>query len=158
MEQISKIFTGEYANWQDVGGPDMPIVVLSRESSSGTYVFFREHVMSDQDYSPDARLLAATSAIVQQVGADLGTIGYVGLGYAENAGEKIKALGVIGENGQPAVEPTSEAVKSGEYTIARPLYFYQPSGSPVLVSDFLEFCLSEAGQEIVAEEGYVKVS
>jgi phosphate transport system substrate-binding protein len=158
LEQIRLIYTGEITNWKDVGGPDQKIVVLSRESSSGTYVFFQEHVLQKQDYTPRARLMPATSAIVQTTGEDAGAIGYVGLGYAAEAGDRIKTLAVKETVDSPAVLPSEETVKSGEYSIARPLHLYTRGESTSLVGDFVAFCLGEMGQEIVRQAGYVKAN
>ncbi len=94
IEQLKKIYIGTYANWKEVGGPDEAIVLLSRESSSGTYVFFQERVLDKKDYARSARLMPATSAIIQEVAASKGAIGYVGLGYAAEAKSKVKVLKV----------------------------------------------------------------
>jgi phosphate transport system substrate-binding protein len=156
MEQIGKIFTGQITNWNQVGGPDEDIVILSRESSSGTYVFFQEHVLKKQDYTPKARLMPATSAIIQSVQTDEWSIGYVGLGYAVEAGDNVKPLGV--SDGGDFVQPSEETVKSGAYSISRPLHLYtngEPSGK---IQQFVEFCLSDEGQKIVRETGYIAVS
>jgi len=151
-EQLREIFTGEVTNWSEVGGPDAEILVLSRESSSGTYVFFQEHVLDKQDYAAHARLMPATSGIIQSAGEDRWAIGYVGLGYVADAGAKVKALRVDG------VEPSEATVLDGSYPIARPLHLYtngEPRGS---VKEFVDFCLSEQGQKIVKEQGYVPVN
>jgi phosphate transport system substrate-binding protein len=157
LEQIRKIYTGAYDRWSQVGGPDEPIVVLSRESSSGTYVFFQEHVLAKKDYRTDARLMPATSAIIQSVSSDKGAIGYVGLGYAVEAAGKVKVLSVKADEDAPAVAPSEESVLSGEYSIARPLHLFtsgQPTGT---VKQFIDFCLSDQGQKIVRQTGYVAV-
>jgi phosphate transport system substrate-binding protein len=157
LEQIRSIYTGVYKSWKEVGGPDEPIVVLSRESSSGTYVFFQEHVLKKQDYRQDARLMPATAAIIQSVSDDKWSIGYVGLGYATGAGEKVKMLGVQADAQAAPVMPSEKTVLSAEYSIARPLYLYtagQPQGA---VKDFVDFCLGAQGQKIVRETGYVAV-
>jgi phosphate transport system substrate-binding protein len=157
MEQLRKIFTGAYARWSQAGGPDQDIIVLSRESSSGTYVFFQEHVLNKEDYTQKARLMPATSAIIQAVAADAGAIGYVGLGYAEEANGKVKILRVKKDAASPAITPSEETVKSGAYPVARALYIYAngtPSGA---AKDFLDCCLSDAGQKIVRQTGYVTV-
>lgn len=157
LEQIRKIYTGAYDRWSQVGGPDEPFVVLSRESNSGTYVFFQEHVLRKKDYRQDALLLPATSAIVQSVSTDKWAIGYVGLGYAVKASGKVKMLSIKGDEDAPAVTPSEETVLSGEYSIARPLHLYtagEPSG---LTKEFIEFCLSSDGQKIVRQTGYVVV-
>jgi phosphate transport system substrate-binding protein len=155
IEQLKKIFTGAVTNWKDVGGNDEPIGLLSRESSSGTYEFFREHVMNKEDYSSKARLMPATSAIIEAVKQDKGAIGYVGLGYAIEAGDAVKRLKVKTDANAPAVEPTEETVKSGEYGIARSLYLYTNGEPQGLAKAYLDFALSDAGQKIVVEQGYV---
>jgi len=158
IEQIGKMYIGAYTRWKQVGGPDEPIGVLSRESSSGTYVFFQKRVMNKKDYTQDAMLLPSNSAIVQTVSQDKWSIGYVGLGYAMEAAGKVKILAVKEDEGSPAITPSVESVKSGHYAIARPLQYYtdgEPSG---VVKDFIDFCLSNDGQKIVLETGYVPVN
>lgn len=157
IEQIGKIYTGVYTNWNDLGGPDQDIVILSRESSSGTYVFFQEHVMKKKDYSPNAMLMPSTSAIIQSVTQDTWAIGYVGLGYGVQAADKVKMLAVMNAVDSPAVTPSVASVQDATYGIARPLHFYT-NGTPVgLTKAFVEFVLSDAGQAIVLETGYVPV-
>lgn len=157
LEQLRKIFIGEYANWKDVGGEDLPIIVLSRESSSGTFVFFQEHVLKKADYTPRARLLAGTSALVQSVAADQGAIAYVGLAFALEAKATVKMVGVKPADGAPAVLPSDETVRTGHYPVARPLYLYTNGSSSPEVQAFVDFCLSDAGQKIVIETGYISV-
>ena len=155
MEQVKKIFSGAVTNWKQVGGADASIIVLSRESSSGTYVFFKEHVLGKEDYTKSARLLPATSAIIQSVSSDATAVGYVGLGYAIEAGSRVKMLRIKADEASPAVTPSEATVKSGEYAIARPLFLYtrgEPTGA---VKSFVEFALSAEGQGIVVKTGYV---
>jgi phosphate transport system substrate-binding protein len=157
LEQLSKIFTDKSYRWSNVGGPDEPIVVLSRESSSGTYVFFQEMVLKKQDYMQDAKLMPATSAIIQSVSADKWAIGYVGLGYALTAKGEVKIIAVKTDDNSPAVLPSDETVKTGQYPIARPLFLYlngEPQGT---VKKFIDFCLSPAGQKVVTDTGYVSI-
>lgn len=158
VEQLEKIYTGQTTNWRDVGGEDRDILVLSRESNSGTYVFFQEHVLNKKDYSPRARLMPATSGILQSVGDDRGAIGYVGLGYVEGGDvDRVKVIGVKERSDADAIRPSSETVQSGEYSVARPLFLYtngQPRG---LVAEFVAFALSPEGQDVVRETGYVVV-
>jgi phosphate transport system substrate-binding protein len=157
MEQVKKIFNGAVTSWRQLGGPDQPIVVLSRESSSGTYVFFKEHVLGKDDYTPAARLMPATSSIIQSVSTDTWAVGYVGLGYAAEAGAKVKMLRVKAKESSPAVTPSEATVKSGEYAIARPLFLYT-RGEPVGAAQaFVEYSLSVEGQSIVRATGYVTV-
>lgn len=156
-EQLSRIFTGRSRRWSAVGGPDEEIIVLSRESSSGTYVFFQQHVLNKQDFMQGAKLLPATSAIIQAVSTDRWAIGYVGLGYAVGAEDRVKIIAVKADDPSPAVVPSAETIRSAQYPIAWPLYLYvngQPRGT---VKQFVDFCLSGDGQEIVEQTGYVAV-
>jgi len=155
IEQLGTIFTGAVTNWAQVGGPDKPILVLSRESSSGTYVFFQEKVLNKKDYTTRARLMPATSAIIQSVSDDVWAIGYVGLGYAAEAGDKVKPLMVKESKESPAVVPSEETVSSGDYSIARPLFLYTKGEATGNIKSFLDFCRSPEGQKIVVETGYV---
>ncbi len=157
LAQIRGIFTGAYKNWQEVGGSDTPIIVLSRESSSGTFVFFQEHVLDRADYTANARLLPGTSALVQAVSADAGAIAYVGMGFIADAGQAIKVVNVGKTESDEAVDPTEQTVRAGEYPIARPLYLYVNGAPQGLVKDFIDFCLSDDGQRIVRETGYVTI-
>ncbi len=155
LEQIRKIYTGAYTRWSQVDGPDEPIVVLSRESSSGTYVFFQEHVLQKKDYRQDARLMPATSSIIQSVSADKWSIGYVGLGYAVEAAGKVKMLGVKAGDEAAVVMPSEETVDTGAYSIARPLHLYTAGDPEGPVKEFIDFCLGPEGQKIVRQTGYV---
>ena len=154
LRQLKRIFTGAVENWKEVGGKDQPILVFSRESSSGTYVFFQEHVLGKVDYTQAARLLPGTSALVQAVSADGGSIGYVGLGFAEH-GEGVKTVMVAVDEQSEPVLPSEETVRSGLYPIARPLYLYTKGSPSGLVKEFIDFSLSSKGQQIVKENGYV---
>jgi len=158
IQQIGKIYTGAYTNWSQVGGPNEDIIVLSRESSSGTYVFFQEHVLGKKDYTVQARLMPATSAIIQTVAADKWSIGYVGLGYALDAGDKVKILAVKADEKSDAVIPSEATVKDGSYSIARPLHLYTKGDPEGITKEFLDFCLSTEGQKIVRETGYVAIN
>lgn len=157
IEQIGKIFTGATQRWDQVGGEVESIEILSRESSSGTYVFFQKKVLNKKDYSQKAKLMPATSAIVQSVTSNKNAIGYVGLGYAIAAKDKIKVLAVKADNSSAAVIPSEQTVKSGEYEIARPLHLYTNGQATGVVKKFIDFCLSSQGQAIVKETGYVMV-
>jgi phosphate transport system substrate-binding protein len=157
MQQLAQIFTGVTTRWNQIGDGDEEILVFSRESSSGTYVFFQEHVLKNKDYTPKAKLMAATSAIIESVSADKGAIGYVGLGYALAAGNKVKVVAVKADANSPAVMPSDATVTSGQYSIARPLYLYVSTKASESVTAFVNFCLSDTGQAIVKEAGYVMV-
>lgn len=158
MDQIKDIYTGKVNNWKEIGGNDEKIQVLSRESSSGTYVFFQEHVLKKQDFASNVKLMPATSAIVQGVKDDSGSIGYVGLGYAEEAGASIKVLNVKKDATSAAVKPSQETVVNGSYAIARPLYLVAKTPESEATKAFVAFALSEAGRKITREAGYVTVN
>jgi phosphate transport system substrate-binding protein len=155
LEQLKKIYTGEYTRWSEVGGPDQPIVLLSRESNSGTYVFLQEHVLQKADYAASARLLPSTAAITESVSQDRWAIGYGGVAYAEHA--KVKTVKIKATVDSPAVAPSAATVHDGSYPISRPLYLYTNGAPAGTVQSFVEYCLSDAGQGIVTETGYISV-
>lgn len=151
-EQLEGIFTGKIKNWKEVGGDDMTIVVYSRESSSGTYEFFKEHVMKQKNYASTALLMPATGAIIQSVSQTKGAIGYVGLAYVEKT---VKALKVSYDGGKTYIVPSMETAKSNTYPITRPLQLYFLTKTEKLVSPYVQFLLSAEGQKIAEGEGYV---
>jgi phosphate transport system substrate-binding protein len=153
-EQLEAIFTGKITNWKQVGGADMKIIVYSRESSSGTFEFFKEHVMNKKNYSPSALLMPATGAIVQSVSQTAGAIGYVGLAYVEKS---VKTLKVSYDKGKNFVAPSVEAAKNKTYPITRPLYYYYLASVNTKVKPFVDYMLSAEGQKIVVKEGYIPV-
>ncbi len=155
LEQVHQLFNGTLTSWSQVGGPDRPVQLLSRESSSGTYHYFMEHVLRRDDFAPHARLMPSTSAIVQATAQDAWSIGYVGLGYLEGAAVKPLALRATAD--APAVAPSVAAVQDGSYPLSRPLHLYTAGAPTGLALEFIEFALSPAGQELVATTGYVPV-
>lgn len=157
IPQLAKIFTGEAKSWKEFGGPDKPISILSRESSSGTYVFFQEHVMNKKDYSRDAKLLPATNPIIEEVSSNEFAIGYVGLGYAMKASSKIKVLGVKKDDKASAVMPSDATVHDGTYPVARKLYVYTAKEPTGVAKDFIDFCLSPEGQKIAVDQDQIAI-
>lgn len=153
IHQLEKIFTGDINTWKEVGGLAKPIVLYSRDSSSGTYVFFKEKVLSKREFSPTALLQPSNGAIVQAVSQTEGAIGYVGLAYLT---KDVKALAVL-EKGDAYVAPSMETAKAGTYPITRALYMYTNGEPKGLVKVFLDFILSPEGQKIVEEVGYIPV-
>jgi phosphate transport system substrate-binding protein len=151
-EQLEGIFTGKIKNWKDLGGENMPIVVYGRESSSGTYDFFKEHVLNNKNYAPSVMSMPATGAIVQSVSQTKGAIGYVGLAYVET---NVKALKVSFDKGKKYIVPTVATAKDKSYPIARPLFFYYVASSAKMVKPFVDFILSPEGQRIVEQEGFI---
>lgn len=153
LEQLRKIYIGEYTKWSDVGGADKPIVLLSRESNSGTYVYFQEHVLNKADYSKSALLMPSTAAIAKAVSDDETAIGYGGIAYAEKAA--VKTVNVKTSADAPAVKPSTETVLNGSYPISRPLFLYTNGAASGDVKAFVDYCLTDAGQLVVTETGYI---
>jgi len=161
MKQILGIYTGHYKNWKDVGGPDQKIMRYSRESNSGTYVFFKEHVLLDRDYAPDCQTMSGTSAVAEAVSRDKWGIGFGGVAYFTKIPD-LKILKIKKLDTKPAVSPLKddksinyEQIWNGEYPIARYLYIYI-AGKPVpAIKKYLDWILGPEGQEIVTRVGYV---
>ncbi len=151
-EQLEGIFTGKIKNWKEVGGDDAKIIVYSRESSSGTYEFFKEHVMSKKNFANDVLSMPATGAIIQSVSQTKGAIGYVGLAYLD---KNEKALKVSYDKGKTFIAPSLETAKNKTYPVVRPLYYYYSTKVESKVKAFLDFVLSAEGQKIVEQVGYV---
>jgi phosphate transport system substrate-binding protein len=150
-DQVGAIFTGKITNWKDVGGPDAPITVYSRENSSGTYEFFKEHVLKGQDFAASAQTMPGTAAIVQAVIKDKNGIGYGGAAY----GGSSKLLAIKKDNAAPAVEPTEDNVENGSYPIWRYLYVYvNPALDKDEVAAYLNWIRSDDGQKYVKDIGY----
>jgi phosphate transport system substrate-binding protein len=148
LEQIKAIYTGEFSNWSQVDGSDQEIVVISRDSASGTFEAFNELALDKEKVRPDALLQASNAAVATSVANTPGAIGYVGLGYVT---AKIKAIEVNG------IIPSKETVNSDTYPLARPLFMYtngEPTGA---VKEFIDFVMSEEGQKLVEENGYISV-
>ena len=144
MDQLKDIYTGKITNWKQVGGPDARIVVYSRENNSGTYVFFKDHVLKGKDYTASAQNLPGTAAVVNAVAKDKFGIGYGGAAYAKGVKE-CKVNGIL---------PTADNIKSNKYPISRYLYMYlrnKPSGD---IKKYVDWILSSEGQKIVTEVGY----
>ncbi|MGV3589775.1 MAG: phosphate ABC transporter substrate-binding protein [Adhaeribacter sp.] len=154
-EQLEGIFTGKITNWQAVGGSNEKIVAYSRETSSGTYEFFKEHVLDKKNYASGILMMPATGSIVQSVSQTPGAIGYIGLAYET---KEVKALSVSYDQGKTFVAPGVEAAKNKTYPISRPLYFFYDASIEGKVKPFVDYVLSAEGQKIVQETGYVPLS
>jgi len=149
--QLEGIFTGKIKNWKEVGGADLKIIPYSRETSSGTYEFFKEHVLMNKNYVNSILSMPATGAIIQSISQTKGAIGYVGLAYLEKS---IKVLSVSFD-GKKYIEPNEVTAKNKTYPIIRPLYFYYDKKSEAKNAPFVNFILSAQGQKIVEQVGYV---
>lgn len=153
-EQLEGIFTGKITNWKQVGGADMKIVAYSRETSSGTYEFFKESILKNKNYMASILSMPATGAIIQSVGQTPGAIGYVGLAYLN---DNVKAL-KISYDGKNYIAPTFENAKNQSYPVVRPLYFYYTKNQEAINKPFIDYVMSKEGQETVKAIGYIPVA
>jgi phosphate transport system substrate-binding protein len=158
IDQLSGIFTGNIRNWKEVGGEDKEIIVLSRERNSGTHVFFLEHVVrkgkakGPEEYAPTVLMMPSTQAICDEVTTNRYAIGYIGLGYLT---PKQKALAIAQKPDGEYVKPSVESAISGKYPVSRFLYMYTAGQPKGIAKDFIDFCLSKDGQEIVRKMDFV---
>ncbi|HEX5690654.1 MAG TPA: phosphate ABC transporter substrate-binding protein [Roseiflexaceae bacterium] len=148
-EQIQAIFGGATRSWADLGGPDVPIVLVSREAGSGTYGAFEELVMKNEPIATSAMRQGSNGAIRQIVAEDIYAIGYISLGIVDNT---VKALSIGG------VQPSAEHVEDGSYTLVRPFLFVWRKGQPLgqLASGFLDYVLGPEGQRELTNAGLVR--
>lgn len=153
LAQLRDIYTGRLTNWKQVGGKDAPIILYSRESSSGTYTYFKDNVLSGKDYSPRAQTLQGTAAVVNAVAQDPNGIGYGGAAYAKG----IRYAAVKKDAQSPAFEPNLTTIRSGQYPITRFLYLYtrtRPAGD---LKKFIDWCMGAEAQALVTKVGYYPV-
>ena len=148
MPQVKDIFQGKVTNWKDVGGPDAVIVLYGRENSSGTYDYFREHVLEKGDFSPRVQTLQGTAAVINAVGHDKNGMGYGGIAYAKD----VRPL-AISAGGAP-VAPSEATVADGTYPLSRKLFFYYPQNAPERVTKFAQWSLTPEAQALVTKVGY----
>ncbi len=150
-EQIRSIYTGKVTNWKQLGGPDMRIVPISRDTSSGTYETFESMVMNKEKLAANVEYVNSNPQAHSRVKSTSGAIGYVGLGFLDSS---VKALDIDG------VKPTRSSIAKGVYPISRPLFLFT-KGYPELGSPVYEFCtfyLTERGQEIIEAKGFVPLT
>jgi phosphate transport system substrate-binding protein len=158
IEQLRDIFTAKITNWNEVGGENRKIVMLSRESNSGTHMFFKEHVLrhgdkkSKTEFAPQALMMPSSQAIYDEVYQNPNALGYVGMGFINDG---VKAISVAVDSSSAYIYPTPEDVISGKYPISRPLYLYTNGKPAGVVKDFIDYALSDEGQKIVLETDFV---
>lgn len=151
LEELRDLFTGKVKNWKEVGGPDAPVVLYSRENSSGTYEFFKENVLQGKDFAASAQTLAGTAQVLQAVAKDPNGIGYGGAAYGQGA----KHLLVSKEKGGEAIEPNEETVLTHKYPIWRYLYIYlNPNLEKDQIKEYIGWIRSDEGQKVVKDVGY----
>lgn len=160
LQQVSDIYSGRINNWLEVGGEDRPVVRLSRETNSGTHVYFLEEVLrlGQEDnntlFSPDTLLLPSSEGITAEARQNPNVIGYDGLGYVT---PEVKVIKIARDDTGPYVLPSLESVNNGQYPIARDLYMYTADEPAGAIADYLEWILSSEAQEIVSNMGFVPV-
>ena len=152
-QQLEDIFRGKITNWKQVGGDDRKIVVYSRETSSGTYEFFKESVLKNKNYMASSLSMPATGAIIQSVSQTKGAIGYVGLAYVS---PRVKTLSVS-YDGKHYAAPTVENATNKTYPIVRPLYYYYNVKKKAEIDPLIQYILSPDGQDIIKKSGYIPV-
>lgn len=153
MAQLKDIFQGKITNWSDLGGPNERIILYGRENSSGTYDYFREHVLNKEDFAPRVQTLQGTAAVINAVGRDKNGIGYGGIAYATD----VRPLAIAVEGSQP-VAPSEATVADGTYPLARKLYFYYAANAAERVTEFVNWSLTPEAQALVTNVGYFPLS
>ena len=151
LPQLKGIYTGAITNWKEVGGADATIILYGRENNSGTYVFFKEHVLNDEDYDARTQTLPGTSAVVHAVSKDKNGIGYGGIAW----GADVKYAAVKKDDTTAAVVPSLETVSNGLYPISRELFWFFNSTPSGEIKKLVNWTLSEAGQKLAGEVDYV---
>ena len=164
IEQLSAIYTGKITNWKELGGADAPIVAMARDTNSGTHVFFKEHVVqmyglpkADKklEYGDKVLFVPSTEIGVSEVAKNPNAIFYAGLGYVTKT---VKAVAVKKTATDAAVEPSVATAVDGTYPVSRPLLYYTNGAPTGIIKAFIDYCLSEEGQEVVLELGFVPVA
>lgn len=159
IDQLADIYTGRITNWKELGGNDEPIVLLSRETNSGTHVYFLEEVVRKGDsdnkdiFAPQTLLMPSSVGITSELRRNPNAIGYDGFGYVDPAHEKLVAIAVDADS--PYIMPSVETGADGSYPIARGLFMYTAGEPTGAIRDYLDWILGPEGQTIVAELGFV---
>jgi len=164
IAQLSAIYTNKITNWKEIGGNDAPIVVISRDTNSGTHVFFKEHVVqmaglptADKtlEYGNKVLMLPSTEEGVSQAASNPNAIFYAGLGYVNDT---VKTIAVKKTANDPAVKPSVTTALDGTYPISRPLLYYTNAAPTGIIKAYIDYCLSPEGQQVVLEAGFVPLA
>ena len=150
VQDVGRIYRGELTNWKALGGADHAIVLYGRENNSGTYGYFKEHVLENKDFAAGVQTLAGTSAVASAVKGDPYSIGYGGIAYLEG----VKALQLKKDASSPAVAPNLQTAQSGEYPVSRPLFFYTAGPATGTAADFVTWVQGPDGQKVITAVGY----
>jgi phosphate transport system substrate-binding protein len=148
IEQLHDIYAGKIKNWKELGGQDRPIAVVSRDTSSGTYEVWEEKVLKGDRVAPQALIVASNGAMVQTVAGNPAAIGYIGIGYLSDELKTITVNGITG---------SIETARSGEYPVSRYLFMFTGGWPTGAALKFINFVMSDEGQKIVADEGFVPI-
>ncbi len=146
LDQLKGLYKGDIRNWKEIGGADKPVVIISRDTSSGTYEVWEEKVMKKERVFPGALLQASNGAVVQAVSNNPNAIGYIGVGYGDKSVKLISVNSIVGSK-QTTLDKT--------FPISRPLYMYTPVPAAGDVKNFLDFVISDKGQKLVEAEGFI---
>jgi len=161
LQQISDIYSGKFTNWSQLGGEDRPIVRLSRETNSGTHVYFLEQVLrlgekeNKTMFAADTLLLPSSQGITAEVSQNPNAIGYDGLGYVT---PDVKVIAVAVDNQSPYILPSAETVNQDQYPIARDLYMYTDGQPGEAIHEYIDWITSSDGQAIVLQNGFVPIA
>ncbi len=150
ISQLKEIYTGEVTNWNELGGPNQKIILYGRENNSGTYAYFKEHVLQEEDFTPRTQTLPGTAAIINAVSKDVKGIGYGGIAY----GRGVKFIKIKKDAKSPSYEPSLANVENGSYPISRYLYWYTAGAPKGIIKKYADWVVSPAGQSIVKNVGY----
>jgi len=153
IAQVKSVYRGEITNWKELGGDDMEIVVVGRDSASGTREYFSKSVMDKEDFVPTQLEKNSNGAVKQTIAQTPGAVGYVSLGYIDNTVSAVKI-----KNGVTFIEPTVDNIISGDYPISRSLYMFTKGEPTGLAADYLVYVTGTDGQKLVAEEGFVPLA
>lgn len=154
-EDLGKIFRGEIVNWKTLGGSDSEIVVLSRDSSSGTHEFFKEHIVRNgnskgsEEYGKNILYMPSNESIKQEVTSNKNAIGYIGMGYMDKS---VKNISV------DSIQPSIENVSSKKYPIARAVYWYADKNTTPEIKKLIDYAISDEGQIFIKKEGFVPIN
>jgi len=156
IKQLHDIYTGKITNWKELGGEDLKIVALSREVSSGTHLYFKEHVVelgkkTKDEFASSVLMFSSNQAIVEEVAQNIQAIGYIGMGYLN---ERVKAVAIAQEKESYSYPTIKEVIKK-RYPLSRPLFMYTNGAPEGIVKKFIDFVLSKEGQAIFKKIGFV---
>lgn len=157
LQQLKDIYTGHHKSWKELGGPDIKLTAIGRDTPSGTYELFKERVLGKEDYAPSVLSTPSNNQIATTVAQDIGAIGYVGIAYAEEFAKegKVKILAVAKDKDSSPFLPTAENIKSKQYPLYRYLYNYTRGKPTGIAKSYLYFVTSSEGQKIVEKVGYI---